>query len=77
MEEQSDSEKEEWDEIIRDLGNTQGRMTLYRQSLHIYWVLKHLLAKALEQVVKEMAEIVNGMPNLQKEKKIFQVIMIR
>lgn len=75
-EEQSDSETEEWAEMIRDSGNTWGRMTLYRQSLHIYWVLKCLLAKVLEQVVKEMVEISNGMPNLQKEIKSFQVIMI-
>lgn len=70
-EEQSDSETEEWAEMIRDSGNTRGRMTLYRQSLHIYWVLKRLLAKVLEQVAKEMVEIANGVPNLQKEMKNF------
>ena len=65
-EEQSDSETEEWAKMIRDPGNTQGRLTLYRQSLHIYWVLKRILAKVFEQVVKEMVEIANGVPNLQK-----------
>lgn len=62
LEEQSTSETEEWAEMVRDPGNTRGRLTLYRQSLHIYWVLKCLLAKAMEQVVKEMLEITNGMP---------------
>lgn len=49
---------------------------LYRRSLHIYWVIKSLLAKALEQVSKGMAEIVEGIPNVQKEMKNFQTIMI-
>ena len=60
LEEQSASETEEWTEMIRDPGNTRGKLTLYRQSLHIYWVLKCLLAKAMEQVAKEMVEIANG-----------------
>lgn len=76
LEEQSGSETEKWAAIVSDPGNTRGRQTLYRRSLHIYWVLKSLLAKALEQVAKEMAEIANGIPNVQKEMKNFQTIMI-
>jgi len=76
LEEQSDSEIEELAEEVTDPGNTRGRMTLYRQSLHIYWVLKCLLAKALEHVAKEIAELAEGVPNIQKEMKNFQVIMI-
>lgn len=76
MEEQSDSEIEEYAEVIRDPGNTRGRLRLYRKTLHIYWVLKCLLAKALEQVAREMVEISQGMLNLQKEMKNFQVIMM-
>lgn len=48
---------------------------LDRQALHVYWVLKRLLAKALEQVAGEVAEIAQGMPNLKKEMKNMQVIM--
>lgn len=77
LEEQFESKTEEWVETIRDPGNTWRRLTLYRKSLHIYWVLKCLVEKALEQVEKEMAEITNGMPNSQKEMKNFQVIMIK
>lgn len=76
LEEQWGSETEEIAEEVTDPGNTRGRMTLYRQYLHIYWVLKRLLAKALEQGAKEMAELANGVPNIQKEMKNFQVIMI-
>lgn len=57
MEEDSEPAMEEWGDIILDLGHTRGRMTLYRQALHVYWVLKCLLARALEQVAGEMVEI--------------------
>lgn len=76
MEEQSDPKIEEWVEIIQDHGNTRGWMMLYQQALHVYWVLKRLLAKALEQVAGEVTEIAQGMPNLKKEMKNMQVIMI-
>ena len=40
MEEDSKPEMEEWGDIIPDPGHTRGQMTLYRQALHAYWVLK-------------------------------------
>ena len=48
----------------------------YKQALHVYWVLKRLLARVLEQVVGEMAEITQGMPNIKKDMKNLQIIMI-
>jgi len=39
-------------------------------------VLKRLLAKVLEQVAGEMAELAQGMPNMKKEMKNLQIIMI-
>ena len=42
---QSNFEMEEWEYLIQDPGNTRGRMTLLKQSLHVYWVMKRLLAK--------------------------------
>lgn len=56
MEEDSEPKMEEWGDLISDPGNTKGRMTLYKKTLHVYWVLKRLLAKALEQVAGEMAK---------------------
>lgn len=76
MEEDSEPELEEWGDIVPDLGHTRGTMTLYRQALHVYWVMKHLLAKALEQVAGEMEEMAQGMPNIKKEMKSLQIIMI-
>lgn len=48
LEEQSKSETEEWEAMVSDPRNMRGRMMLYKQSFHIYSVLKSLLAKALE-----------------------------
>lgn len=45
---QSESEMEDWEYLIPDLGNTR-RMTLYKKKLHLYWVMKRLLAKSMEQ----------------------------
>ena len=50
-------------------------MMLYRQALHVYWVMEHLLARTLEQVAREMVEIAQGMPNLKKDMKNLQIIM--
>lgn len=33
---QSDSEMEDWEFLVHDPGNTRGRMSLFKQSLHIY-----------------------------------------
>lgn len=66
---QSDSEMEDWEYLLPDPGNTRGHMTLYKQALHVYWVMKRLLAKAMEQVAMEMAELAQGIPNLKREMK--------
>jgi len=68
----SESEMEDWEYLLPDPGNTRGRMTLYKQALHVYWVMKRLLAKAMEQVAMEMAELAQGIPNLKKKCKTFR-----
>lgn len=73
---QSEEEMEEWAAIMPDPGHTRGRMTLYKQSLHLYWVMKHLMAKALEQVAMKMAEMVQGLPNVKKELKDIVITML-
>lgn len=64
---QSDSEMEDWEYLLPDPGNTRGRMTLYKQTLHVYWVMKRMLAKDMEQVAMEMAKLSQGIPNIKKE----------
>lgn len=67
LEEPSDPEMEEWSTLLLDPSNTRGRLTLYKQALHMYWVLKHLLAKVMEQVAIEMMEITHEEPEMKKE----------
>jgi len=67
---------EDWEYILPDPGNTRGRMNLYKQALHVYWVMKRILAKAIEQVAMDMAELSQGIPNLKKELQNIQVTLI-
>lgn len=73
LQEPYDPEMEEWSTLLPDLGNTRGRLSQYEQALHVYWVVKRLIAKAMEQVVDEMIEIAQGIPNLRREMKNLHV----
>lgn len=75
LEEPSDPEME-WNTLISDPGNTRGCLTLYKQALHMYWIMKHLLARAMEQVAVEMTEIAQGLSDMKKEMTNLQ-LMIR
>ena len=35
-------------DFIQDPGNTRGRLTLFNQTIHTYWLVKCLLAKAIQ-----------------------------
>lgn len=67
---------EDWINLLPDPGHTRGRMTLYKQSLHLYWVMKRLMAKAMEQIAMEMAELSQGIPNLKKELKNIVITLL-
>jgi len=67
---------EDWMDLMPDPGHTRGRMTLYKQSLHLYWVMKRLMAKAMEQIALEMAELSQGIPNLKKEMRNILVTLL-
>lgn len=73
---QSEEDMEDWIALMPDPGHTRGRMTLYKQSLHLYWVMKRLMAKALEQVATEMAEMVQSIPNVKKELKDIVITLL-
>lgn len=74
--EQSEPEMKDWEYLLPDPRNTSGRMSLYKQALHVYWVIKRLLEKAMEQVAMEMAELAQGIPNLKKEIKNLQITLL-
>ena len=67
---------EDWEYLLPDPGNTRGHMSLYKQALHVYWVMKRLLAKAMEQVAMEMGELAQGIPNLKKEMNNIQITLM-
>lgn len=72
---QLDSEMEDWEFLLPDSGNTRSRMTLFKQAIHVYWVMKQLLAKALEQAATEMVELAQGVPNLRRELRIMHITL--
>lgn len=76
LQEQSEPEMEDWEALLPDPGHTRGRMSLYKQSPHVYWGMKRLLAKAMEQVAMEMAELSQGIPTLKKELKNIQITLL-
>ncbi len=51
-------------------------MSLYKQALHVYWVMKRLLAMAMEQVAMEMVEMVQSTPNVKKELKDIVITLL-
>lgn len=74
LQDQSDPEMADWEHYLPDPGHTRGRMSLYKQSLHVYWGLKRLLAKSMEQVAAEMVELAKE--NLKKELKNLQITLM-
>lgn len=65
---------EDWEAYLPDPGHTRGRLTLYKQSLHVYWGMKRLLAKALEQVAMDMVEL--AQVAMKKEMQNLQVTLM-
>ena len=52
-------------------------MSLIKQSLHIYWVMKGLLAKAMEHVAKEMVELALGDQTIHRELSYLRIAMTK
>lgn len=77
LQNQSDDEMEEWEFLLHDPGHTRGRMSLFKQSLHIYWVMKGLLAKAMEHVAKEMVELAQGDQTIRRELSYLRIAMTK
>lgn len=73
LQEQSEEDMEDCEFLIHDPGHTRGRISLFKQSLHIYWVVKGLMAKALEQVAKEMVNLAKGDPDLRRELRFLRI----
>ena len=48
MEPEDNEAEEEILDFINDPANTRGRLTLFQQTIHTYWTMKCLLAKAMQ-----------------------------
>lgn len=75
LQDQSDEEIEDWTFLLHDPGHTRGRMSLFKQSLHIYWVMKGIMAKALTQVAKEMVNLAKGEPDIRRELSFLRIAL--
>jgi len=40
-----ESPKEDWSDLIPEPGHSLGRLTLYTHSIHIFWLMKCIMAK--------------------------------
>lgn len=47
-----------WRTLVSDAGNTHGRITQFKQTMYLYWLMKSLVGKAMEQISVGMAVIV-------------------
>ena len=75
LEEPSDPETDDQKSQMPDPGNPRGRLTLYRRALLTYQVLKHLLAKAMEQVAAKMVEMTQDLMAARKEMANVELII--
>jgi len=38
---------EEWERMVQDLGTMNGRQSLFKKTLHEYWIMKNVVARAM------------------------------
>ena len=45
---ETNAKMDDWRNLVRDPGNTRVRITQFKQTLYLYWLMKILLGKAME-----------------------------
>jgi len=55
--------------LVPDPGNTKGKITQLKHALYLYWLMKSLLRKAMEQISVGTVVIVQDMTNYKYEFK--------
>jgi len=68
-------EIDNWRMLVPNLGNTRGRTTQFKHTLYLYFLMKSLLGKVMEQIFVGMVVTVQGLPSYKKymEKILFQL----
>lgn len=69
---ESEEEMKAWHEVIPDPRNTRGRLTLFKKTLYLYWIMKSLMGKAMEQPSMGMEMTLQDMPNYKKNLQAIQ-----
>jgi len=66
---------EDWGELIMDPGYTHGHLTLFRQFIHLYWLMKCIVAKAMSTTTNTMtqSEAKLGLRDIQNELQFNQL----
>lgn len=61
--------------MVPNPGNTRCRITQFKHTLYLYFLMKSMLGKAMEQISMGMALTLQGLPNYRKdmEKILFQL----
>lgn len=62
-----EEDMENWRTLVLDPGNPRGRITKFKQTLYLYWLMKNLLGKAMEQISVGMAVSLQGMPSYKQD----------
>lgn len=62
--------EEDMDELrtlVPDSGTLKGRITQFKHTLYLYWLMKILMGKAMEQISVGMTVSIQGMPSYKHE----------
>ena len=50
IEEAGEPSVEEWENLITDPGNTRGWLTMFKQTIHLYWLMKCIIVKVITEI---------------------------
>lgn len=70
-ESETEEEMENWRTLVPNPGNTRGRITQFKQTIYLYYLMKSLIRKAMDKIYVGMVVIVQGLPNYKKDMENF------
>ena len=68
-----DIDLENWHILVLDPGHTHGRTIYFKQNFHLYWLMKSLLAKALEHIPSGVVPTTQGFQKIAKNFRKFEL----
>lgn len=61
-----EEEIDDWRTMVPDPWNTRGRITQFKHTLYLYFLMKRLLGKAMEHISMGMSVTMQGLPSYKK-----------